>query len=215
MTDLLLALVMLLNFVLLGSGRIQVLIRAVAVQGMALAALPLTAGHAGEGLGLLIRSGILTAVAFTVKGFVVPYLLLRAFSQLRIKREVEPYIGFVSSLLLGAAGTGFALLIGHSLPLAGAHANGLVVPASLATLFTGFLILITRRKAVTQAAGYLVLENGIAVFGLLVVAQVPFLVETSLLLDLVAGVFVMVIVMGHIQREFTTMDTRHLTNLKE
>lgn len=210
MTDLLLALVMLINFVLLGSSRIRILIRAVALQGMAISALPLL-GHEAHNL----RAIILAVVALAVKGFVVPHLLLRAFDNLRIKREVEPFIGFVASLLLCALGTGFALLVGSGLPLAPGHADTLAVPAALATILAGFLLLITRRKAITQAAGYLVLENGISAFGLMLVGGVPFLVETGLLLDLAASVFVMVIVMNHIQREFTTLDTRHLTALKE
>lgn len=210
MADLILALVMLINFALLGSSRIRVLIRAVALQGMAISALPLFAGEAH-----LLRVQILAGVALVVKGFVVPSLLMRAFDRLRIKREVEPFIGFVASLMLCALGTGFALLVGSGLPLAPGHAESLAVPASLATILTGFLLLITRRKAITQAAGYLVLENGISAFGLMLLGEVPFLVETGLLLDLAAGAFVMVIVMNHIQREFTTLDTRHLTALKE
>lgn len=210
MTEFILALVMLTNFLLLGSGRIKVLIQTAALQGVVISALPLLGGHE---LGL--RMFILTAVTLLVKGLLIPSLLLGAFGRLRIKREVEPFIGYVSSLLLCAVGTGFAMLIGRSLPQTAGHASALAVSASLATVFTGFLLLITRRKAITQAAGYLVLENGITVFGLLMVGGVPFLVETSVLLDLVAGVFVMVIVMNHIHREFTTLDTHLLNTLKE
>ena len=47
------------------------------------------------------------------------------------------------------------------------HADLLLVPASLATVWTGFLMLTTRRKAIMQVLGYLLLENGIFLFGLL------------------------------------------------
>jgi len=210
MTDFLLAVVMLINFLLLGSGRIKVLIQTAALQGVVISGLALVGGHEAG-----VRLLLLTGVTLAVKGLVIPGLLLRAYHRLRITREVEPFIGYVSSLLLGAAGTGFAMLVGSSLPQAAGAASSLAVAASLATVSTGFLLLITRRKAITQAAGYLVLENGITVFGLLMVGGVPFLVETSLLLDLVAGVFVMVIVMNHIHREFTTLDTGVLSTLKE
>lgn len=212
MVDLLLALVMLLNFALLGSGRIRVLIRTAALQGIVISALPLALGHE-----LGVRGVVLAGIALVVKGFVVPAVLLTAFDKLRIRREVEPFIGFIPSLLLCALGTACAVLIGRHLPLAPAHAHagGLAVAASLSTVVAGFLLLITRRKAITQATGYLILENGIGIFGLTLVGGVPFLVESTLLLDLVAGVFVMVIVMNHIHREFTTLDTRHLTSLKE
>jgi len=210
MTEFLLALVMLLNFVLLGSGRIHRLIQIAALQGAIISSLSFFGEHE---FGL--RMIVLALVALGVKGLLVPYLLLKAFKKLEIKREVEPSIGYVTSILLCAAGTAFAMMIGSQLKVAPGHDSALAVPASLATVFTGFLLLISRRKAITQATGYLILENGITVFGLLMVGGVPFLVETSVLLDLVAGVFVMVIVMNHIHREFTTLDTRQLTTLKE
>jgi hydrogenase-4 component E len=210
MVDFLLAIVMLLNFALLGSGRIRVLIRVAALQGMVISALPLALGREHE-----LRAIILAVVVLVVKGIVVPALLLRAFTRLSIRREVEPFIGFVSSVLLCGLGTIGAVFVGRHLPLAPEHMGNLSVAAALATVVAGFLLLITRRKAITQAIGYLVLENGISAFGLTLVGGVPFLVETGLLMDLVAGIFVMVIVMNHIQREFTTLDTRNLTALKE
>lgn len=210
MTDLLLALVMLINFRLLGSGRIRVIIHTAAFQGVLISAVPLLSGHA-----LSVRLVLLTVGAGLAKGLLIPHLLLRAFANDRVKREVEPPIGYVTSLVLCAAATGLALLVGRNLPIAAGHASVVAVPASLASLFTGLLLLMTRTRAITQATGYLVLENGITIFGLLMVVDVPFFVESSVLLDLVAGVFVMVIVMGHLNRTFTSLDTRQLNRLKE
>jgi hydrogenase-4 component E len=95
------------------------------------------------------------------------------------------------------------------------HAGILTVPASLATVLTGFLVLTTRRKAITQVVGYLTLENGIFVFGLTLAEAIPFLVEIGVLLDLFVAVFVMGIIMDHIQREFSSLSTEHLTSLRE
>jgi hydrogenase-4 component E len=89
------------------------------------------------------------------------------------------------------------------------------VPASIATLLAGFLILTTRRKAISQVIGYLVLENGIFIFGLLLADAMPIMVEAGALLDLLVGTFVMGIVINHISREFSSLDTSRLTSLKE
>ena len=89
------------------------------------------------------------------------------------------------------------------------------MPASFATVFTGFLILITRQKAVIQVAGYMILENGIFVFGLLLVEALPLLVELGVLLDLLVGVFVMGIIMHSIQRTFSSINTAKLSALLE
>ncbi len=108
-----------------------------------------------------------------------------------------------------------AILFARTLPLTEADAGTLLVPASLATVLTGFIILTTRRKAITQVAGYLVLENGIFIMGLTLVEAMPFLVEVGVLLDLVVAIFVMGIMIYQINREFASLDTDRLTHLKE
>jgi hydrogenase-4 component E len=89
------------------------------------------------------------------------------------------------------------------------------VPAALSTVLTGFLILTTRAKAISQVVGYLVLENGIFIFGLLLVEAMPFLVEIGVLLDLFVAIFVMGIIIYQISQEFSTVSTRKLSALKE
>jgi hydrogenase-4 component E len=63
--------------------------------------------------------------------------------------------------------------------------------------------------------GYLVLENGIFIMGLTLLEAMPFLVEIGALLDLFVGIFVMGIIINHINREFSSLDTARLSALKE
>ena len=132
-----------------------------------------------------------------------------------IHREIEPFIGFTASVMLGAliiiAGFWFA----KGLPLPTEAPTDLLLPVSLATLFNGLLMLVSRRTAITQVLGYLVVENGIFVFGLLLLERTPVLVEIGILLDLFVAVFIMGIVVYHIRREFDHMDTYLLGELKE
>ncbi|MBI4820506.1 MAG: hydrogenase [Deltaproteobacteria bacterium] len=208
--DPLLVLVLLLNFFMLGTSRLRAVIRGSALQGVVLGGVTLLAhGH------WTIEVIAVAASAALVKGFVIPKLLYKATRDVAIHREVEPLVGLVPSLLLGAVGTGAALIFSLSLPLAPEHKGSLLLPASLSTLLTGFLILTTRRKAITQVVGYLVLENGIFIMGLMLLGAMPFLVEVGVLLDLFVGVFVMGIIINHIGREFATLDTDRLDRLKE
>jgi hydrogenase-4 component E len=62
--------------------------------------------------------------------------------------------------------------------------------------------------------GYLVLENGIFIFGTLLAEAMPLMVEAGVLLDLLVGVFIMGIVMDQIHREFSTLNTERLSALK-
>lgn len=207
--DQLLVLVMLINLLMLGSSRLVFSIRAVAAQGVILGILP----------GLIHPfSWHLTAITFGIilaKGFVIPYFINDAVHKAQIRREVEPFIGYVQTLLIGALCTALAFVFAEKLPLAPEHKDLLFVPASIATILIGFLLLTTRRKAISLVIGYLVLENGIFIFGLLLTEAMPVMVEAGALLDLLVGVFVMGIVINHISREFSSIDTSRLQALKE
>lgn len=202
--------VILLNFFVLGTSRLGACVQAVALQGALLSLLPtLFNDFSSHALGL-------TAGAFLLKGIVIPWLLLRAIRQLRIKREIEPRIGYIPSLILVALTTAGAFIFGDRLPLLAEHLHSMIIPASLATLAGGFLMLITRRKAITQVLGYLIFENGIFIFGMLLSEAMPLMVEAGVLLDMLVAIFVMGIVMNHINREFSSsIDTDHLCLLKE
>jgi len=209
LTNPLLLAVILINFFTLGSARLGACVRIVAVQGALLALLPL-AVHGPSGHAFILAAG-----AFCFKGLLIPWLLLRAIREVRIRREVEPVIGYVPTLILGALTTAGAFLFADFLPLISEHHEGLYVPVALSTMFAGFLLLITRRKAITQVLGYLMLENGIFIIGVLLSEALPLMVEAGVLLDLLVGIFVMGIVMNQINREFSSLNTESLSALKE
>ena len=206
----LLVIVLLLNFMALGTSRVRAVINASAAQGVALGVLTLFS-HPNVDLEVVL----IASVAVLVKGVLIPAMLLKALRGAVIRREVEPLIGFVPSLLLCAVTTGVALVFSSTLPLAPQHEGSLLVPTSLATVLAGFLVLTTRRKAVTQVVGYLMLENGIYLMGLLLLEAMPLMIEVGVLLDLVVGIFVMAIIIGHISREFSSQDTSRLSALRE
>jgi len=198
---------LLLNLFALGTSRIRALINAVGLQGLALGMMPLLMHRHIEWLTVLVAIGTMV-----LKGLVIPRMLFKALRDAQIKREIEPLVGFLPSILLGAFGMAASVVVAARLPLSPAHAQTLIVPASFSTIFTGFILLTGRIKAITQAIGYLVLENGIFIFGLLLLNAMPFL---GVLLDLFVGIFVISIIIHHINREFASMDTRRLSALKE
>jgi hydrogenase-4 component E len=208
--NLLIGLAMGLNLLALGSNRLPALITAMSVQGMAQGVMPLLLEQGPDW-----RVALVAFATVIGKGIVIPTLLRRAMRAANIDREVEPFIGFVPSLLLGAAGTIAAVALARLLPLLPEHAGSLLVPGALASVLTGFVLLIGRAKAISQVCGYLILENGIYLFGLLLIHSTPLLVEAGILLDVTVGVFIIGIIVDRIQRAFDSLDTRKLTVLRE
>jgi hydrogenase-4 component E len=206
----LLVVVLLFNLFLLGTSRLQAVVNASAGQGVILGILTLCV-HEGFSTWMVL----ITIGTILVKGMLIPGMLLRAIRDAAIRREIEPFIGFLPCLLLGALGTGAALVFARTLHLAKEHVGSLLVPSAMATVWTGFLVLTTRRKAINQVVGYLILENGIYIMGLTLLHAMPFMVEMGVLLDLFVAIFVMGIILNHIRREFSSLDTAHLSALKE
>ena len=199
-----------LNLIALASLRLPSMIGAAALQGMVLGLIPLLLNR--EGSWLVAAVGVLT---IAIKGFVIPSLLRHAMRAARIDREVQPLLGPIPSLLLGAAAAIGAVAVGGAMPLRPDHPGSLLLPGSLATLVCGLMLLVVRTKAVSQVCAYLILENGVFLFGMLLIDVTPLVVEAGILLDLTVAVFVIGIIMDRIQREFDSLDTRRLTVLRE
>lgn len=211
MLELLLVAIACSNLVLLGSSRLMGAIRIVAGQGFLLGLLPLLA-HPGS---VTLRLILLAVVASALKGVGFPWLLSSAMRESNVRNEVEPYIGFVASILLGLVLLAVSFWIGSRLPLPRPTTDPMTVPVALFVILCGFLLLVTRRKALTQVLGYLVLENGIYLVGVALAQEQPLLVEMGVLLDAFVAVFVMGITIFHINRTFDHIDTDRLTALRD
>lgn len=219
--DLLLIMVLLFNFFVLVTNRLPNAIFLVGLQGAAIGLMPLLTHVVNDPNGKLDPRVTMLAVAtVAIKGLAIPRMLFVALRAVGIQREIHPIFGFIPCLLLGLVGTGLALLFSSTLPLTESHSGPgiferLLVPTALSTVLCGFLILVTRVRAITQALGYLMLENGIFLFGLLLVEAMPFQVEIGVLLDLFVAIFVMGIIIQHISRGFESDSTQYLQSLKE
>jgi hydrogenase-4 component E len=211
-TDLLFIALLALDLFVVASSRLRAGIRAVAAQGLVLALMPVVLAGDATPTG---HVALLALGAAAVKGVAIPWLLSRATRESTVSREEAPLLGFLPALVACALGMAVALWLAPDLPAPVPGAHPLVVPTAIGTVWTGLLLLVSRRKAVGQVLGFLVLENGVFVLGLLLSDFMPAMVEVGVLLDLFAAVFVMGLVMFDIQRAFSSLDTERLSALRD
>jgi hydrogenase-4 component E len=207
--ELVLFLIVATDFAVLATSRLSACIRAIAAQGVLLGVLPLLIHRE-----LSLHAVALAAGTVAIKAAVLPWFLRWAIREASVRREIEPLIGYMASMLLGAAALAIAFAVATVLPLRSGETE-LLVPVALVTVMIGLLVLTSRSKAITQVVGYLMLENGIYLFGLTQSERVPFLAEVGVLLDLFVAVFIMGIVVFHINREFDSISAANLTELHE
>jgi hydrogenase-4 component E len=213
-TDAFLAFVLLTVLLSLGSNRMMELVWLMAVQGIMVSLVPLfMEQHQGMGPG-----GILfLQIMILIKGVLIPGFMFIALQKVKIKREVEPFVGYHASLIIGLA---FIILSAYitdrlNITLPGGHA--LLLITAITTLASGLFLLMARRKAITQVIGYLMMENGIYLIGTALAKQThtQYVVEFGVLLDLLVGVMIMGIVLHNINSAFDDVDTGLLGRLKD
>ena len=198
------------NLILLGLSRLATCIRVLAMQGILLGLLPLLVNNGG----IEIRLILLSAAIICLKGIVFPSLLMRTLRDIDAQHDAEPFIGYGMSIILAPLALVVCIWFGSHLALPVEIASSLVIPVAFFTITSGLFLIVSRRKALTQVLGYLVMENGIYVFGTSIASRQPLLVELGILLDVFVAVFVMGIAIFHINREFEHTDVDKLNELK-
>ena len=216
--DFILLVVVVVDLYIVASSRLASCVHGSALQGVALALLPVALwapGYTGGVDPQMLHIVLMSVGTLVVKALVIPQLVLRAIREANVRREVEPFVSLHLSVLIAAVLVGISFWLATVLVLPIPAPTTLLVPVAFATVLVGFLVLVSRKKAVTQVVGYLMLENGIFIFGQTLVRQIPFAVELGILLDLLVGVFVMGIAIHHISRAFDHIDTELLSALKD
>lgn len=203
-------LLVLSSLALLGTGRIATGIRLLAMQGALLAVIILV-GLEDE---ITLRAAALAAATVLLKGALFPWLLFRAQRAANVQEELEPFIGYQLSLAGGVAALGAGVWLTHRLVLT-PSIDAQPVAIGFFMILAGLLLLVSRRIAIGQVLGYVVLENGIALFGLTVAQHEPIVIELAILLDVFVAVFVMGIAIAHINREFDHIDVDRMAALRD
>lgn len=210
MTTFILALLLAVNLLYGVSSRLYHCIKLAAMQGILLGILPLLALRLNAHGAELIVMG---TVNIAIKGIALPLLLNLSLRRANIRREIEPLIGYSASVLILVLATVCAFYFSSRIELPGKVLSPLALPTAFATVFTGLFLIVTRRKALTQAIGFLVFENGIYLFGVGMMIRHGFIVELGILLDVFVLIFVMGIAVFHIRREFQHIDSDKLNHL--
>jgi hydrogenase-4 component E len=204
-------LVTLCAFVTLWRRSLVAIVRALAIQGMALGVVALVLGlHRHD--DVLVVVGCLVVAA---KGLVIPTLVKRALANEPLSRETSPLVNVPASLV--AAGALTLLAYGTTRPVVAlvSTSAGRLIPLGLATLLIGFFSMVVRRKATSQIVGLLLVDNGIALVAFLATAGVPLLVELGASLDVLLVVVVLRVLAVQLSSKFAVLDLDQLQELHD
>ena len=191
---------------------LRAIVGLLAWQGFALAAIPIVRGLHDNDYALVAVG----AAVLVLRAVVLPWLLTRALAtEQQTQREATPLVNTATSLLITAVLTVVAFAVTR--PLVSLEPNAVVnaVPAAFAVILIALFVMTTRRHAVSQAAGFLMLDNGIAASAFLLTAGVPLIVELGASLDVLFAVLVIGILTGRLRRAFGGADLDRLQELRD
>jgi hydrogenase-4 component E len=187
-------------------------IRLLGLQGAALAAVVAI-------LGIHQRSLELVVVAVGVgvlRGAVLPWLARRALGSTPAEaRETRSVVNVATSLLAAAALTLLSYAVTQPLLRLSRSPATAILPAAVAVVLIGLFALVTRRRAVSQVVGFLVLDNGITATAFLAAAGVPLIVELGISFDLLLVVLVLQVLTTRLRAVFGNSDLDELRELHD
>jgi hydrogenase-4 component E len=199
------------DLIMLWSGRILMLIRFSAIQGVLLAALLLLPVD-----GSLQAEHVFLALAvLALKGVGFPVFLRHLCHRLGIEPMVRLRLGRMFPMLAGLGCLAFSLWLEGRIPAVRGLFPPLLLPVALTTLFCGLILVVGCAKALAQVIGYLVAENGIFILGIPLMTEGSVWFELSILLDVFAAIFVMAIAINHINSTFDSIDVARFRNLRD
>ena len=179
-------------------------------QSWLLAALTATVGYYG-GDGQLYW---VAALLLGLKGVAIPALLRTMQRRFGTEREATPYVNTEVSLLIASVLVVFAYLLGRPWMALTQLPTRQGLPLAMSVLFVSLFIIVSRKMAITQVIGFLMLENAIALLAVVGTFGVPLLVEFGVFLDALMGFLVMQIFIYHIHDTFDTLDVDALARLR-
>ena len=163
--------------------------------------------HAGH----LVISALLT---FILKVIAIPKIFSTIIQRLGIRKEIESYINIPFSPFLAV----LLVFVSFYVTSGGKTLNSLsslkFLPIAISIIFFGMLVMTTRKKALTQVLGLLLMENGLFLMGITMTFGMPLLVELGILFDVLIGIIIMGIFIFKIRSAFEGIEVDNMTVLK-
>jgi hydrogenase-4 component E len=204
------ALLLLTAFAAIASRRVVEYINAFAIQSIALA---LVAGVVGYYTGS-IHLYVVAVLTVLIKTVAITAILRAVAARLTSQRELGLYLNLPVSLLVGSLLTLLAFFVSPTVVAPGTFLNEPPLAVSMALVLIGLFILSSRRHAVAQIVGLLMIENGLFSGAIAIAYGMPLIVEFGILFDILVAVIVLGLLVTLIERQGLAVDTAELRRLR-
>ena len=157
---------------------------------------------------------IIFSLIVVFKVILIPMVLKRTSDKVEYTVEKDFFISIPISMLI-CCGLVFLswYVIYHIEGITNLNAKNYLI-YTLSVVMLGLFFMITRKKAIGQIIGFLVIENGMFLAAMLTTEGMPMIVELGLFFDLLTAFLIMGIFVFKINNTFESIDVNKLKNLK-
>jgi len=209
--DLLAALLLLIVFAMLAQRRILSLINLFAWQGALLTVSTCVVAYSTHQHHLYYSA----ALTLVLKVLLLPWLLHRLIRKLNVKWDVETLINIPITMLVGIGVVIFAFNLAAPITQMAEGITRGLIGIALASVLMSLIMMLTRRKAVSQVVAFLSLENSLFFAATSATQGMPLVVEFGIALDVLVASFIFGIFFFQIRETFDSLDITNMEKLKD
>ncbi|HEY5584502.1 MAG TPA: hydrogenase [Ruminiclostridium sp.] len=213
--NLLSILILISSFNLIANKRQKAYISTFRVQSILLALVSLLVSVRSMTLNKKFDAVIIIFVLIVVfKVIIIPFVMKRTSEKVEYSIEKDFFISIPISMIICC---GLVLLSWYVIynieGITNTNAKNYLI-YSLSIIMIGLFFMISRKKAIGQIVGFLVIENGMFMAAMLTTEGMPMIVELGLFFDLLTAFLIMGIFVFKINNTFESIDINKLKNLK-
>jgi len=196
------AITLLISFALLAQHRMLSVLRWFAAQGILLA---ITAAIVAYSTGEheLYISAIMTLM---LKGVLLPWMLWRVIRTLHVHREVDPLLNNGITMTIAVAVTLFSFHVIQPIEQLSELMTRNSMAIATACVLLSILMMITRKKAITQVVGFLAVENSLFFAAIGATNGMPLVVEIGVAFDVLIAALIFGLFFFQIKDTFDSME---------
>jgi len=209
--NLLAAILLLIVFAMLAQRRILSLINLFAWQGALLSLSTFVVAYSTGQHHLYYSAGL----TLLLKVLLLPWLLHRLIRKLNVRWDVETLLNIPVTMLIGIALVIFSFNLAAPISQLSEGITRGLIGIALASVLLSLLMMLTRRKAISQVVAFLSMENGLFFAATSATQGMPLVVELGIALDVLVATFIFGIFFFQIRETFDSLDITHMEKLKD